>query len=233
MDTTHELAVGPPLPQAVPSPAAQPVPAREPLENLPEVLAEACTALNEAGIEHVLIGGIASSLLGRPRTTRDIDVFLRPADADRALTTFDAKGFRVDRLDPVWIYKAFKLGVSVDVIFSTRGGLYFDAEMHARSCLANFRGVPVRIISPEDLVIIKAVAHDEASPKHWWDALGVLTGSALDWDYLLSRSHRADRRVLSLLCYAQSLDYWVPDGVIRALMERKYDQREYGAHGHG
>lgn len=208
---------------ASPQALAEAVDSRGPLEHLPAVLEDARVALDTAGIEHVVMGGIASSVLGRPRTTRDIDVFVRPADAERALVSFAARSFDVERLDPAWIYKAHKLGVSVDVIFATRGGLYFDAEMYARSRLASFRGVCVRVVSPEDLLIIKAVAHDEASPKHWWDALGVLMGTNIDWEYLIRRSRRAQRRVLSLLLYAQSLDYWVPGWVLRALMRRKSD----------
>src|SRR5262249_5176175 len=108
----------------------------------------------------------------------------------------------------------------VDVIFSTRIGIYFDDEMLERSRYKNFHGTRVRVIAPEDLVVIKAVAHDEATPRHWYDALGVIVACELDWDYLIRRSTRGQRRVLSLLLYAQSLDYAVPDRVIRVLSRR-------------
>jgi hypothetical protein len=67
---------------------------------------------------------------------------------------------------------------------------------------------------------MKAVAHDEATPRHWHDALGLLGSFDLDWDYLLLRSGRAHCRVLSLLLYAKSLDYFIPGRVIQALCRR-------------
>lgn len=188
------------------------------LEHLPEVLADTRAALDAGNIEHVVMGGIASSLLGRPRATRDIDVFMRPADADRALSHLAARGFVPERRDPSWLFKAHRHGVTVDVIFATRGGIYFDVELYSRSRQVTFAGVGVRIPSPEDLIVIKAAAHDELQPKHWWDALGVLMSSELDWEYLIHRSGRAHKRVLSLLVYAQSLDYRIPDWVVRSLL---------------
>ena len=47
--------------------------------------------------------------------------------------------------------------------------------------------------------------------------------SDLDWDYLERRARRAPRRVLSLLIYAQSIDLFVPNRVIRSLFEAAYD----------
>jgi len=184
------------------------------------VLLKVSGALDEMGTEYGLIGGIASSVLGRPRATSDIDVFVAPRDAKPVLAGLSERGFETDRLDDQWIYKAKFEDVVVDLIFSTRYGIYFDDEMkkHARS--ATFLGAPVRVVSPEDLLIIKAVAHDEATPRHWHDALGLLTRSEFDWAYLLNRSRCANRRVLSLLLYAQSLDIWIPDHVIRALVQR-------------
>lgn len=189
-------------------------------EGFRTVLADVTAALEQDGVEHVVIGGIASSVLGRPRTTRDIDVFLQPHAADPALAALDKHGFTTDRLDPNWIFKAYKDGVMVDVIFSTRYGVYLDEEMLRRSRIESFRGARVRVIAPEDLLVIKAIAHDEAAAKHWYDALGLLGDEALDWDYLLRRAQRGCRRVLSLLLYAQSIDYWVPERVIRTLMLR-------------
>ena len=45
-----------------------------------------------------------------------------------------------------------------------------------------------RELAPEDLVVMKAISHDEESPRHWHDALGVLATVDLDWDYLLERA---------------------------------------------
>jgi predicted nucleotidyltransferase len=185
-----------------------------------QVLGEVGSILEKAGIAHALIGGIASSVLGRPRSTSDIDVFVKPSDADRALAELGAYGYETDRLDEAWIFKATKNGIQVDLIFYTRYGIFLDDVMLSRTRLASFRGARVRVVSPEDLLIMKAVAHDEATPRHWHDALGLIARAEIDWDYLLSRSTCAQRRVFSLILYAQSLDYWIPGHVISTLAQR-------------
>jgi hypothetical protein len=183
-------------------------------------LGEVHRIVEAAGIPYAMIGGIASSVWGRPRTTKDIDVFVKPADAEPVLTALAPHGFETDKLDPNWIYKAFKHGVQVDVIFATRIGTYLDDEFLAHCKLESFHGQLVRVASPEDIVIIKAIAHDEASPRHWFDALGILAARDLDWEYLLHRSRRGERRLLSLLLYAQSIDYAVPQRVIQRLADQ-------------
>ncbi len=183
-------------------------------DRLLEVLEETHRTLEAGGIRYGLIGGVASSVLGRPRTTRDIDLFVKPCDAERVLAALEARGFECERTDHKWIFKAFKHGVQVDIIFLTGRGIYFDGELVERCRAVTFAGVDVWVVAPEDLFVIKAVAHDEATPRHWHDALGLLLKSDFDWDYLLQRSRFGQRRVLSLLLYAQSLDYAVPDRVI-------------------
>jgi predicted nucleotidyltransferase len=199
--------------------ALQSLPAEEE-DRFSDVLGEVGQVLNQASIAHALIGGIASSVLGRPRATRDIDVFVRPDHADAALVALGASGYETDRLDAAWIFKATKHGVQVDLIFYTRYGIYLDDAMVEHTRVSKYRGAEVRVVSPEDLLIMKAVAHDEATPRHWHDALGLVGRGDLDWEYLVLRSRRAQRRVLSLLLYAQSLDYFIPGRVIDALCRR-------------
>jgi predicted nucleotidyltransferase len=180
---------------------------------------EAIGAVEGAGIPYAFIGGIASALHGRPRWTHDVDLFVRPHDADRALDALAGAGFAVQRTDPFWLFKGIKEGVLVDVIFRSTGDIYLDEEMLARSTIEEFRGLRLRVIAPEDLVVIKAVVHDEKTPRHWFDALGIIARTEMDWDYLVRRARRAARRVASLLLYAQSNDLLVPESAVEALME--------------
>jgi hypothetical protein len=98
--------------------------------------------------------------------------------------------------------------------------------MIARLRRVAFKGRRIMVIPPEDLLVIKAIIHDEETPRHWADALGIIASSDLDWDYLLARAQHGARRVLSLLLYAQSTDLVVPDAVIRSLFETIYPSRE-------
>lgn len=181
------------------------------------VLSLAVEAMDASGLRYAFIGGIASGGLGRPRSTRDIDLFVTPEDAELALRALSRKGFRIERTDPSWLYKAFFDDVLVDVIFKSRGEIYLDAEMRERTITAEWHGKKLKFVAPEDLLIIKAVAHSEATPGHWHDAIGLLSHASLDWNYLLKRARRAPRRVLSLLLYAQSNDVWVPNHAVHEL----------------
>lgn len=96
--------------------------------------------------------------------------------------------------------------------------------MIARAVEIEFLGCRPRFIPAEDLLVMKALVHDEGGTRHWHDALGIISANNLDWPYLLRRARRAPRRVLSLLVYAHSLDLHVPNRVIRALFEEVYGE---------
>ncbi len=186
------------------------------------VLVEAVDALEKADIPYVLIGGLASSGFGRPRTTKDIDLFVKPEDAERTLTALEAAGFSTERTNPQWLYKGFKHDVLVDVIFRSTGNIYLDTDMWQHAVISEVAGKRMRFIAPEDLLVMKAVVADEEGPRHWHDALGLIAARNLDWDYLRRRAQKAPRRVLSLFVYAHSLDMFVPNEVIRSLFEQLY-----------
>jgi predicted nucleotidyltransferase len=187
------------------------------LERFNRVLGQCVEALEESGIRYGFIGGVASWGLGRPRSTHDIDIFVMPEDAEPVLRALAKKGFSTEKTDPSWLYKAWKENVLVDVIFKSKGDIYLDSEMYQRLTTAEFHGRKLRLVAPEDLLIIKATAHSELTPGHWHDAIALLTHAQIDWKYLLSRARRAPRRTLSLLIYAQSVDVFVPNSVIQEL----------------
>ena len=206
-----------------PQPVQTDIPREHPdQKTMAKVLGEVGAILEEAQIPYAVIGGIASAGFGRPRWTKDIDVMVRPEDAEAALAAFDKHDFRTEMTDHRWLYKAFKYDVLVDVIFRSTGGIFLDQEMLDRVKETRLQGSKVRVVPPEDLLVMKAVVHDEGGPRHWHDALGLIAGGHLDWEYLQSRALRAPRRVLSLLVYAHSLDLYVPNEAIRFLFEHLY-----------
>ena len=91
-----------------------------------DALRDSTAAIERAAIPWALIGGLASAILGRPRHTLDIDIMVRPQDAERALDVLDAAGFRTERTDARWIFKGFRDELTVDVIFKVRGDIYLD-----------------------------------------------------------------------------------------------------------
>jgi hypothetical protein len=200
------------------------------------VLREAVETIEKAGFPFLVLGGLASSLVGRLRWTHDIDFLVLPEDARDVLAALRDAGFTTEETDPVWIYKAFKDDIMVDIIFMVMGGIYLDEEMRAHSIE---RSIPIpspsgagqgggalriRIPSPEDQIVIKGIVHREETSRHWFDALAILGRAELDWTYLLRRARVGARRILALLIYAQSSDILVPSWVIRRLYEEVYAQ---------
>ena len=185
-------------------------------------LGEAVEALEREEIGYLLIGGLASAVLGRPRWTSDIDLFVKREDAKPALDALARAGFETEETNPEWIFKARKNGIPLDLIFWLLGDIYLDDEMASRARDGEFGGVRARVMAPEDLIVVKAVIHDEQTPRHWHDALGIIAGCDLDWDYLAHRARKSVRRVLALLIYAQSNDLAVTDETIASLFEAVY-----------
>ena len=186
------------------------------------VLDETVAAVERLDIPWAIIGGIASAVLGRPRWTEgdDIDLFVRPQDAPAVLRELEREGFQEQEVDLHWLLKGTKHGIVVDIIFRSEGDLYLDEEMISRLRTGEFQGRRLSLAAPEDLIVMKVIAHSEETPRYWHDALGIIANSGVDWDYLIRRARQAGaRRVLSLLLYAQSNDLVVPDHVIEQLFD--------------
>jgi predicted nucleotidyltransferase len=185
------------------------------------VLDDSIRIVEDCGVPYGVIGGLASVSVGRPRrVTRsaDIDFFLRPDEVDAVLEAFGREGFETERHEETWIYKARRDGITVDLIFRSSGDVYLDDEMLRRVRTVDFEGRRLRVVAPEDLLVMKAVAHGEETPQYWHDAVGILAQGDLDWEYLVERARQhGPRRVLSLLLYAQSNDHVVPSSAMDAL----------------
>jgi Uncharacterised nucleotidyltransferase len=182
-----------------------------------EVLDQTVEALDGAELTYLFVGGIASAALGRPRLSIDIDVIVRPHDALRALEALGDAGFRTQEYDPAWLFKGERDGVVVDIIFVSSGGIYLDQEMQEHSRRVEFAERKLQVAGPEDLILMKSLAHSEPTPRYWFDALGILGRTPIDWDYLVYRARLGPRRVLSLLFYATSKDLPVPESAIQEL----------------
>jgi predicted nucleotidyltransferase len=188
-----------------------------------QALSDVVHALDGKGHPYVLMGGVSTAAMARPRHTDDIDLFVTPDAAPKVTAELRSEGFDTVVADPDWLHKAFKHGVLVDIIFRSVGDIYLDDEMLRRAQRREIKGVTVPVIPPEDLLVIKAVAANEDVNRHWYDAQAIIAGCDLDWDYLLERALSAGpRRVLSLLIFAESNDHAVPAAPIQALSSRIY-----------
>ena len=184
------------------------------------VLEEVIRAVEDEGLPYLAIGGLATAVFGRPRPTKDIDLFVKPEDAERCVKTLEKAGFTTEDPKEDWLLKAYKNDVLVDVIFRIHNSIYLDEDMLARAQRHELKGTRVRVVPPEDFIVMQACTHSEDTPHYWYNALTVIAKSELDWEYVLRRSSHGPRRVLSLLLYAQSNDLAVSDNVIRRIYEQ-------------
>jgi predicted nucleotidyltransferase len=130
------------------------------------VLRDLVAWLKAKRVQGLIIGGVAASILGRPRVTRDVDalVLLDEKDWDEFLTAGTEFGFVARVTNPLDFARKAKVllirhepsGIDVDVTF---GALPFEKEAITNAVWVNIRGVRLPLPNAEDLIIMKAVAH--------------------------------------------------------------------------
>ena len=124
------------------------------------------TLIEDSGYQGVIIGGIAASLLGKPRFTADLDAVILAsiediptligAAGDQGIVTriVDAEAFA--RKYRILLLRHQTSGTNIDI---SLGVLPFENEMIARSQNIQIGSLYLRLPTPEDLIILKAVAH--------------------------------------------------------------------------
>ena len=117
--------------------------------------------LNKADVDYILVGGWAVNMYGYIRATVDLDIWIL-ADADNAKKVYSAVaefGAPVAEMKPEEFAEygmIFQIGVApcrVDIISKISGVSYADAV--TRAVPKTIDGIPVRIISLEDLIANK------------------------------------------------------------------------------
>jgi len=117
-------------------------------------------ALNDHGVEYLVIGGVASIVYGVPRATLDVDIFIgeSASNAEKFLKAIQSIKFGTAFLvTPNKIVKnnitIFKDYFRVDV-FSKVKGIDFSSAWKNRS-IKDVEGIKINFISIEDLISSK------------------------------------------------------------------------------
>jgi Nucleotidyl transferase of unknown function (DUF2204) len=159
-----------------------------PFSRIQETLKRTVSALDEAGIPFLIGGSLASWARGGPATTHDLDVMIRPADAEAAQEALVAAGMRPEDPPESWLLKAWDGDVLVDLIFEP-AGLTVDDELIAGAECANAAAMDFRVMAMDDVLYTKLNALNE----HYLDFSSLLqiaraVREQVDWDRLRERT---------------------------------------------
>jgi hypothetical protein len=168
--------------------------------------------LDAMGIPWVVVGSIASSLLGEPRATADVDIVtdLRGSDIHEFCGSL-AEAYYVDEETARWAAttrRSFNVIHHVTItkvdIFCCKADPLSRAQLQRRS-FHQISGHSTPFLAPEDAILQKLHWLEElgSADQQWRDALGVLRmrWDVLDREYLQAqaRDHGLDALLSKLL----------------------------------
>ena len=119
----------------------------------------------QAGIPFLLGGSLASWARGGPETRHDLDLMIKPEDAERALEALSEAGMRPERPPEEWLVKAWDGDTLVDLIYCPKG-LPMDDDVFARGEQLSVLGMEIRVMALEDVMATKLMALTEHSLRY-------------------------------------------------------------------
>ena len=153
-----------------------------------DTLKRCAAALRDNDVPYVVGGGVAAWARGGPESVKDLDLIVKPEDADRALETLEEIGLRGERPPEGWLLKAHDGDVLVDLIFAPRG-MTVDDEALARAEILNVNAIEVPVMPLGDVMTSKLLALNE----HWLDydqliQIARACREQIDWDEVRDRT---------------------------------------------
>lgn len=146
--------------------------------------------LRAANLRHAIGGAAAlAAYTGLARDTKDLDIFIMPADRRRVLSALREMGCETSVSHPHWLGKARRGATFVDLIWSSGNGVCrVDEGWFQHATRRRVFGLPVDVIPPEEMIwsksyILERDRFDGADVAHIIRA----RGHALDWPRLLGR----------------------------------------------
>jgi hypothetical protein len=136
--------------------------AEHPISKLEGTFKRAASTLKKADIPFMLGGGLACWARGGPETYNDLDLFVKPEDAERALDALVGAGMRPEHPPEDWLVKAWDDDVLVDLIFHPLGMKITD-ETLGRADDMNVAAIWTPVMALDDVIVTKLLALDEHS----------------------------------------------------------------------
>jgi len=162
---------------------------KTPLVPLIEALQDVGRWMEATGTPHVITGGVAASLLGRPRTTQDIDVLGGVENSRWPALVDSAREYGIAPRVDDWrefagpsralLMRHYPTDISVDFILAE---LPYEHAIIEKGKAFDVGGIQVKLPQVEDLVVMKLLAR---RPRDIGDLEGLIqTTPNLDWNYI-------------------------------------------------
>ena len=139
----------------------------------------------------MLGGSFAAWARGGPEPQNDLDVMVKPQDADAALLALAGVGMRTERPPEEWLYKAWLNEVMIDVIFRPSGVDMTD-EVFERAEEIAVMAVATPVMALEDVLVTMLMAIDEHT-LDYSRVVGIARSlrEQIDWPQLRARTARS------------------------------------------
>lgn len=160
--------------------------------------------LDKNGIDYMISGSIASSILGEPRATHDIDIVIE-MKSEKAKALCDQFPPPDYYLDEESIKEAIKVKGHFNLIYTPEGDKVdfwltkdesFDRSRFGRKKEMKFEGLKLKVSTPEDIILMKLywAKISGGSERQFTDALRVyeVQFNKLDLGYLDTWAKRLD-----------------------------------------
>ncbi|MDQ4025860.1 MAG: nucleotidyltransferase family protein [Actinomycetota bacterium] len=190
-------------------------------EKAKEVFRDVVATLEDGGFDYAVGGGLSTDhwTVGT-RTIGDVDLVIREEDAGPILEALARAGYETAEMDRSWLHKAFKDGVTIDLMFELKNGARFDEAFKEHRKTGELFGTVAYVIAPEDQIAsLTGTLSRETVGRHWYNILDIMSNNDLDWDYLVARVEAVPLKMLSVLYFAVAEKVPVRKGVIERLQE--------------
>jgi hypothetical protein len=157
-------------------------------DEIEDTLKRSTAALKEADVPFMLGGSLAVFARGGPESCADLDLIVKPNDAQRALEVLLGMGMRREDPPEDWLLKAWDGEVLIDLIFAPLG-LRIDDDLFDSADRMNVLSIHMPVMRLEDVFATKLRSlHD-----HYLDYEGLLklvraVREQVDWDEVRDRT---------------------------------------------
>jgi predicted nucleotidyltransferase len=150
-----------------------------PHSSIRQLLLDLAKALQDAGVDHALIGGLALAPRGYPRGTKDVDFLIHESAIERVRALMHGRGAETV-LEDAEFSSYVDDGIRADFQHARRE---ISQHMLARAEPVAFAGMEIPVLQAEDLIGLKVQAYHN-NPARLQDQIDIQRLIAANWGKL-------------------------------------------------